>query len=77
MNNYVDLPVPKSIPWYPYSTDTDDDSENLPKYEPLEWAKKHCNSYITNDAIKINGIYYYRFYFSDQKDVTMFMLRWS
>lgn len=46
-------------------------------HEPVSWAMKHCPSYITNDAIKKNGIYYYRFYFSEEKDQMMFILRWS
>lgn len=74
MNNYVDLPVPPSMPWYP-STDPDN-SENPIGYQPLVWAKKHCKSYITNDAVQKNGIYYYRFYFGQEKDIMLFMLRW-
>jgi hypothetical protein len=46
-------------------------------YAPLEWAKSHCASYITNDAVQKNGDYYYRFYFGDPRDVTMFILRWA
>lgn len=48
-----------------------------PEYEPLEWAKKHCASYITNDAVQKNGIYYYRFYFYDEKDYMWFALKWA
>lgn len=61
-NNYVDLPVPIIMPSF---------------YEPLTWAKKHCASYITNDAVQKNGVYYYRFYFSKEEDQVMFALRWS
>ena len=63
-NNYCDLLVPVAFPG----------CNNV--YEPLEWAKKFCPSYITNDAIQKNGDYYYRFYFSRQEDLTAFILRW-
>lgn len=46
-------------------------------YEPLKWAKKHCKSYITNDAVQKKGQYYYRFYFGNEKDYMLFILRWS
>lgn len=62
MKNYVDLPVPK---------------EWINAYELLEWTKKHCPSYITNDAVQKGGEYYYRFYFGNDKDLTWFALRWS
>jgi hypothetical protein len=43
----------------------------------LEWTIKHCSSYITNDAFKHeNGEWYYRFYFYDEKDYILFMLKW-
>jgi hypothetical protein len=53
-----------------------------PLWKPLEWAKKHCPSYITNtmsdkltelvgDRTPIN------YYFSDARDATLFALRWS
>ena len=52
-----------------------------PVWKPLEWAKKHCPSYITNnlhcdgyntfDNSKIDYL------FSDEKDAMMFILRWS
>jgi len=51
-----------------------------PRYEPLEWAKAHCPTYITNDAVQKNGEYYYRFYFGlseqGERDRIMFSLRW-
>lgn len=69
MNNYVDLLVPPAK------------KGSSPKYEPLEWVKKNCPTYITNDAIQKQGLYYYRFYFQanneGDKDRTMFSLRWS
>ena len=46
-------------------------------YWPIGWAKKHCPSYITNEAVQKNGDYYYRFYFADQQDQLWFQLRWS
>jgi hypothetical protein len=53
-------------------------------YEQLGWAKEHCPSYITNDsyysstppALYIDDVYY-RFYFSEASDATLFALRWS
>lgn len=65
MNNYVDIPACGS-----YSLDS------IPN-QALSWAKKNCPSYITNDAVQKNGIYYYRFYFGQEKDIMIFMLRWS
>lgn len=64
MSNFVDLLVPPALPG-PYK-----------QYEPLTWAKKNCPSYITNDAVQKGGVYYYRFYFGNEKDMTMFILRW-
>lgn len=65
MKNYCDLLVPVAS----------EGCKNV--YEPLEWAKKNCSSYITNDAVQKNGDYYYRFYFSKERDLIMFSLRWS
>ncbi len=62
MNNYVDLPAPILY---------------VPDYEPLYWAKKHCKSYITNNAVQKQGKYYYRYFFGNEKDIVMFMLKWS
>lgn len=62
MNNYVDLPAPILY---------------VAEYEPLEWAKKNCKSYITNNAVQKEGKYYYRFFFSDEKDIAWFRLMWS
>lgn len=66
MSNYVDLLVQ---PW--------DSRGPHQTYEPLEWAKKNCPSYITNDAVQKQGVYYYRYYFGNQRDQIMFTLRWS
>ena len=62
--NYVDIPVPVATP------------SSKPGFEPLEWAKKNCPSYITNDAVQKQGEYYYRFYFSQERDIVAFMLKW-
>ena len=47
-----------------------------PVWRPLDWAKKHCSSYITNavhscDNTKID------YFFANEKDALMFLLRWS
>jgi len=62
MSNWVDLPVP--VEWGPF-------------HNPLSWAKTHCPSYITNDAVQRDGDYYYRFYFGQEQDRVMFLLKWS
>lgn len=63
LNTYVDIPAPILY---------------VPEYEPLEWAKKHCKSYLATDAVQDRqGNYYYRFFFSDEKDVAWFSLRWA
>lgn len=41
----------------------------------LQWAKKNCNSYITNDYDTAKQSY--RFYFSQQKDYINFILKWQ
>jgi hypothetical protein len=57
-----------------------------PQWIPLKWAKKNCPSYITNDVTPVepkrslsdptNQIYI-NYYFSEERDAMMFMLRWS
>lgn len=52
-----------------------------PLWEPLDWAKEHCTSYITND-MHMDGYNTYDtskvdYFFGDEKDALMFMLRWS
>ena len=61
---YIDVPVPVAFPG-PFS-----------RFEPLQWAKANCPSYITNDAVQIKGEYHYRFYFGDEQDCVAFILRW-
>jgi hypothetical protein len=69
MSNYIDLLVPPVR------------QGASPTYEPLQWVKKNCRTYITNDAVQKNGDYYYRFYFQDNpqgdRDRTIFALRWQ
>ena len=64
MNNCVDIIVPPV------------QQGPSPSFEPLLWAKQHCPSYITNDAVQKNGVYYYRFYFGREQDQVAFALRW-
>jgi len=48
--------------------------------EMLKYAKETCPSYITNDAFYYHhttGERYYRFYFGNEKDYMLFVLRWS
>ena len=47
-----------------------------PEWKALEWAKKHCPSYISNQAgvCDFRSVYYF---FSDERDVTLFTLKWS
>ena len=48
----------------------------LPLWAPLEWAQKHCPSYITNavhscDNTKID------YFFANEKDAMWFTLMWA
>jgi hypothetical protein len=52
-----------------------------PFWAPLAWAKEHCPSYITNDMHQ-DGYNTYDhtkidYFFSDEKDALMFVLRWG
>ena len=52
-----------------------------PLWPALDWAKQNCPSYITNDAHQ-DGYNTYDwkkidYFFSDEKDALMFMLKWS
>jgi len=68
MSNYVDLLVPPAESGYSLA------------YEPLDWVKKNCRTYITNDAVQKDGEFYYRFYFGaneqGERDRLLFILRW-
>ena len=52
-----------------------------PVWIALNWAKKHCSSYITNDVHKNTGEsdrgVQIDYFFSDERDATLFTLRWS
>ena len=51
-----------------------------PTWAALEWAKKHCSSYITNDIHKYGNSYDNKridYFFRDEKDAIWFTLRWS
>lgn len=43
----------------------------------LSWCKKHCKSYITNTGYIKDLEVYYEYYFSDEKDAVMFLLKWK
>ena len=58
-----------------------------PEWKALAWAKEYCSSYITNKVsnttrlkpvsggwVNDSSIVYY---FNDERDVTLFILRWS
>ena len=52
-----------------------------PVWKPLEWAKKYCPSYITND-MHCNGYNTYDntkidYFFANEKDAMWFVLRWA
>jgi hypothetical protein len=65
MSNYVDLLIPPAR------------QGCKAEYEPLEWVKKNCPTYITHDAVQVHGQYYYRFFFGNEKDRVWFALRWA
>lgn len=55
-----------------------------PNWTALTWAKANCPSYITNDSTYVThvpttivGEYYINYYFGDDRDAAMFLLRWS
>ena len=52
-----------------------------PEWKALEWAKKHCTSYTTNTvlttSVHAGDCYSIVYYFSDERDVTLFTLKWS
>jgi len=52
-----------------------------PLWEPIDWAKEHCPSYISND-IHMDGYNTFDnskidYFFGDEKDAMWFKLRWS
>ena len=53
-----------------------------PIWRPLEWAKTHCPSYITNQAAGRGHNdtwpnYHVKYYFGSERDALLFKLRWS
>jgi len=51
-----------------------------PVWKPLEWAKRYCPSYITNDIHKYDNSYDAKridYFFGNEKDAMWFVLRWS
>ena len=51
-----------------------------PLWAPLDWAKKYCPSYITNDIHKYSNSYdssRIDYFFGNEKDAMWFVLRWS
>lgn len=50
-----------------------------PVWKPLDWAKKHCTSYITNqmsDSWQPGESFLVDYFFADEKDATLFRLKW-
>ena len=52
-----------------------------PAWRALEWAKEHCPSYITNDMHQ-DGYNTYDlskvdYFFGNEKEATMFLLKWQ
>lgn len=52
-----------------------------PFWEPLNWAKENCPSYISND-LHMDGYNTYDhtkidYFFSDEEDAIIFKLTWS
>lgn len=52
-----------------------------PVWTALDWAKKHCSSYITNDVHKNTGEsgsgVQIDYFFYDDRDAVFFSLKWS
>jgi hypothetical protein len=49
-----------------------------PIWRPLEWAKKHCKSYITNIGFnKYDDNFRINYYFGSERDAMLFKLAWS
>jgi hypothetical protein len=52
-----------------------------PLWEPVQWAKENCPSYISNDAHRIGDNAYDNskidYFFSDEHDAFKFALRWA
>lgn len=53
-----------------------------PIWRPLDWAKEHCPSYITNVQNKtnvsfLNRVYEIDYIFGEERDAVVFALRWA
>lgn len=59
-----------------------------PTWQALEWAKQHCASYITHTITRENRDWFHgknysssimcvTYYFSNERDATMFRLHWA
>jgi len=52
-----------------------------PAWKAVDWAKKNCPSYITNDVHRqSNGnldLSRIDYYFSEESDTVIFMLKWG
>jgi hypothetical protein len=52
-----------------------------PDWPALQWAKENCPSYITNTAEVVGPVgdskYVVHYYFSNERDVVVFSLRWT
>lgn len=49
-----------------------------PEWPALKWAKENCPSYYTNTATQVDSVYGYNvhYYFTEEKDVVAFTLKW-
>jgi len=48
----------------------------------LQWARKHCNSYVNNDlglyyTVEFDNVYVYCFFFENEEDATIFKLKFG
>jgi hypothetical protein len=43
----------------------------------LEWAKENCPSYITNVAVSNDDCAKIRYYFGNEHEALLFLLRWG
>lgn len=52
-----------------------------PTWEALDWVKKNCASYITNDSHQDQHHVYDHtkidYFFGEERDATLFLLRWT
>lgn len=53
-----------------------------PVWRPLDWAREHCPSYITNTVNKTNVSFFNRkfqidYIFGEERDAVLFALKWA